>query len=282
MTDWLVARHEQLQLYLWLGSFVLVALWESFQPRREFSSGTGIRWLTNVGLMALGFLLARVALPFAAYSFALFAQTRGWGLFNQLSLPTWLACVIAVLMLDLGNYGVHRLFHVVPVLWRCHKIHHSDLDVDCGTAIRHHPIEFVIALGADLLIIAAIGAPPAAVLIATVVGAIASVFNHGNVMLPATLDRPVRRILVTPDMHRIHHSALIAEINSNFSNLLPWWDHLFATYREEPEAGHELMELGLSEARTPGDVTLWKLLAMPFRVTGSALTPSTPETDPQT
>jgi sterol desaturase/sphingolipid hydroxylase (fatty acid hydroxylase superfamily) len=207
-------------------------------------------------------------------------QERGWGLFNYLTLPMWLSCILAVLMLDLGTYAVHRLFHT-RLLWRYHKVHHCDLDVDCGTAIRHHPIESVLVLGIELIIIASIGATPLAVLIAVTLAAVAAVFNHGNLAIPESIDRLVRRLLVTPDMHRIHHSAIVHESNSNFSNLFPWWDHLFSTYRYEPQLGHESMTLGLEEVRTTKDVTLWRLLAMPFLSAKSTAASSTPGPQPQ-
>jgi sterol desaturase/sphingolipid hydroxylase (fatty acid hydroxylase superfamily) len=280
MASWLLAHQAQVQSYLWLGSVIAVALWESFQPRRELAAGTAARWFNNIALKGAGFLLVWLCLPVAALSVAVLAQERGWGLFNYLTLPMWLSCVLAVLMLDLGTYAVHRLFHT-RLLWRYHKIHHCDLDVDCGTSIRHHPIESVLVLGTELVIIAAIGAPPLAVLIALTLAAIAAVFNHGNVAMPATIDRLLRRFLVTPDMHRIHHSAMVHESNSNFSNLLPWWDHLFSTYRHEPQLGHESMALGLEEARTTKDVTLWRLLAMPFLSRKSTPASSTPGPQPQ-
>jgi sterol desaturase/sphingolipid hydroxylase (fatty acid hydroxylase superfamily) len=278
MTSWLFEHQAQLQWYLWLGSFALVAVWESFKPRRQLITATGARWFNNIALTSLGALLAQFCLPLAAFAFAVLAEERGWGLFNQLSLPFWLSCVLAVLIMDFATYGIHRLFHVIPALWRCHKIHHTDLDVDCGTAIRHHPIEFLIAAGADLAIIGAIGAPPLAVFIAVALGAVASVFNHGNVAIPATVDRLLRRIVVTPDMHRIHHSVVTVESNRNFANLFTWWDYLFSTYQGEPRRGHEGMDLGVGEARAAADVTFWQLLAMPFRHPHSAVkTPSTGE-----
>jgi sterol desaturase/sphingolipid hydroxylase (fatty acid hydroxylase superfamily) len=280
MANWLLAHQAQVQSYLWLGSFVAVALWESFRPRRPLATGAAARWFNNIALQGAAFLLVWLCVPVAAFSFAVLAQERGWGLFNYLSLPAWLSCMLAVLMLDLGTYAVHRLFHT-RLLWRYHKVHHCDLDVDCGTAIRHHPIESVLVLGTELIIIASVGAPPLAVLIAVTLAAVAAVFNHGNVAIAARIDRLMRRFIVTPDMHRIHHSVMVHENNSNFSNLLPWWDHLFSTYRHEPQLGHESMVLGLEEARTMKDVTLWRLLAMPFLSPKTTAASSTPGPQPQ-
>ena len=280
MSAWLLAHEAQIQSYLWLTSFILVALAESFWPRRTLCAGTGVRWFNNVALTAIGLGVLRLCVPITALSFAVLVEERGWGFFNSVQLPVWLSCALTLIVLDLGNYAVHRLFHTAP-LWRYHKIHHCDLDFDCGTAIRHHPVETVLGLGAELLIIAAIGAPPVGVLIALTLAAVASVFNHGNVALPSLTDRFLRRLIVTPDMHRIHHSALVPEGNSNFANLFPWWDHLFSTYCDVPQLGHESMAIGIEEARTQADVTLWKLLAMPFYPRGTPSGSTSASAQPQ-
>jgi len=271
MTEWLIASQAQVQSWLWLGSFGLVAVWESFGPRRPHTSGTATaaRWFNNITLTALGALLVQVCLPFAAFAFATLAQQKGWGILNRVHLPLWLSCALAVLIMDLGAYCIHRLFHAVPALWRCHKVHHSELEVDCSTAIRHHPLEFLLVAAANLALIAVIGAPPLAILIATVLGAVAAVFNHGNVAIAPPLEHILRRIVVTPDLHRVHHSVVPVESNRNFANLFPWWDHLFSTYQSQPRVAHETMELGLSEARAAKDVTLWKILLLPFRQGGT-------------
>ena len=268
MSQWLLAHHIDLQWWVWLGSFGLVAVWESFRPRRVPTTPTASRWLSNVSLTGLSMLLATVCLPLAAITFAIVAEQKEWGLFNRLSLPLWLSCALAVLILDLSAYWVHRLFHTVPAFWRLHKVHHSELDVDCSTAVRHHPIEFLLVSGAILLVIAAIGASPLAVLISVILGTVAAVFSHGNVATPRELDKILRRIVVTPDMHRVHHSAAHRESNHNFGNLFPLWDHLFSTYQAQPRAGHENMEIGIAEIRTVEDVRLWKLLVLPFKGPG--------------
>jgi sterol desaturase/sphingolipid hydroxylase (fatty acid hydroxylase superfamily) len=248
-----------------LGSFGCAAVWETFLPRRPFALPLGQRWFHQIALTALGSLLCRLCLPLAAFSVAVLVQREGWGLFNQLPLPSWASLVLGVIAIDLGSYAQHRLFHAAPLLWRFHQIHHSDLDVDCGTAIRHHPAETLVAQAFEMLMIAALGLAPLAVLIAVALGGIASVFNHANVALPQSVDRVLRWLVVTPDMHRIHHSADIVESNTNFANVFPWWDRLFSTYRHEPLLGQARMALGLAEMRAAGDLTLWKLLALPFR-----------------
>jgi sterol desaturase/sphingolipid hydroxylase (fatty acid hydroxylase superfamily) len=276
MADWLLAHQAQLQTYLLLGSFGIVAVWESFAARRPFATPLGIRWFNNLTLLALGLLVSRLCVPVAAFAFAMLAEQRNWGLLNRLTLPLWLSCALGVMVIDLASYALHRLFHAAPLLWRFHRIHHSDLDVDCGTAIRHHPVEALAGLAFDLAIIWTLGIPPLAVFLAAVLIGMASVFNHGNVALRPAADRLLRRLVVTPDMHRVHHSANVAESNSNFAMLLPWWDHLFSTYQRQPLLGHEGMELGIAEARTAGDVTLLKLLMLPFRrVRAPALAEST-------
>jgi sterol desaturase/sphingolipid hydroxylase (fatty acid hydroxylase superfamily) len=267
MTDWLLEHQAAFQFYLWLGVFGVVALWESFGPRRALGTSAVARWSRNLAMAGLDALIARVALPLTAIALAAWSAQHGWGLLNQLSVPFWLAIAVSVAAMDLANYAVHRLFHTVPLLWRCHKIHHSDLDVDCTTALRHHPIEYLLVAGTMLTFIALVGASPVAVLIAATVDLCAAAFNHGNVAIPEAIDRRLRRFMVTPDMHRIHHSALVAEGNRNFGNVFPWWDRLFATYQPAPGIDHKRMDLGLDEARAPEDVTLLKLLALPFRST---------------
>lgn len=265
MADWLLAHQAQLQTDVLLASFGVVAVWESFAKRRVERTPLGVRWLNNVALAALGVALSRLCLPVAIVTFAMMAEQRGWGPLKRVTLPFWMLGAIGILAVDLANYAKHRLFHAVPLLWRFHRIHHSDLDMDCGTAIRHHPGEVLAGFGFDLAVIWALGIPPLAILLATMLTGIASVFNHGNVRLPDAADRLLRRFVVTPDMHRVHHSAIGAEGNSNFAMLFPWWDHLFATYRRQPLLGHHAMELGIAEAPTTREVTLLCLLALPFR-----------------
>jgi sterol desaturase/sphingolipid hydroxylase (fatty acid hydroxylase superfamily) len=265
MTGWLLEHQAAVQFYVWLGAFGLVALWESFGPRRALGTPTAARWSGNMALAASDAVVARLCLPVSAVAVAAWADQQSWGLLKQLSVPHWAAFAVGVAAMDLANYGAHRLLHAVPLLWRCHKIHHSDLDFDCSTALRHHPIEYLVVAGTMLASIVLIGAPPVAVMTAATLDLVAAVFNHGNIALPAAIDRVLRRFVVTPDMHRIHHSVLMAEGNRNFGNVFPWWDRVFATYQAAPKIDHKRMELGLPEARAPEDVTLLKLLALPFR-----------------
>jgi sterol desaturase/sphingolipid hydroxylase (fatty acid hydroxylase superfamily) len=210
-------------------------------------------------------LLTRIVAPAGAVGFALFAEARGWGLFNVITWPAWLELLLALLVLDLAIYLQHRVFHYVPVLWRLHRMHHADLDVDVTTGARFHPIEILLSLGIKFFVIVPLGAPPLAVLLFEIVLNVTSMFNHSNVLMPPAIERLLRWLVVTPDMHRVHHSILRRETDSNFGFNFPWWDRLFRTYRPQPEAGHETMMLGIEQFRDPKELRLDRMLAQPFR-----------------
>jgi sterol desaturase/sphingolipid hydroxylase (fatty acid hydroxylase superfamily) len=195
---------------------------------------------------------------------ALLAQKSGWGLLNSFALPYWLPVVIGVAVLDLVIYLQHVMFHTVPVLWRLHMMHHADLDFDVTTGLRFHPIEVILSMGIKLSVVVVIGPPALAVLIFEILLNTTSMFNHGNIRLPSTIDRKLRLLVVTPDMHRVHHSVTIRETNSNFGFNLPWWDRLLGTYRDQPAAGHEGMTIGLAQFRDPKRLTFLWMLALPF------------------
>jgi len=264
--DRLLLTHEPLiRLASFAAVLALMAAWELLAPRRAQAIGRGLRWPNNLGIVVLDTLLLRLVFPTAAVGFALFAQARGWGLLNAVALPQWLAVIGAVVMLDLAIYLQHVLFHAVPALWRLHRMHHADLEFDVTTGLRFHPLEILLSMGIKLAVIAALGPPAAAVLVFEVLLNATSMFNHGNVRMPAALDRALRWIVVTPDMHRVHHSVLPDETNSNFGFNLPWWDRLLGTYRARPEAGHEAMTLGIEQFREPRELWLHRLLLQPFR-----------------
>jgi len=264
--DRLLLTHEPLiRLASFAAVLALMAAWELLAPRRAQAIGRGLRWPNNLGIVVLDTLLLRLVFPTAAVGFALFAQARGWGLLNAVALPQWLAVIGAVVMLDLAIYLQHVLFHAVPALWRLHRMHHADLEFDVTTGLRFHPLEILLSMGIKLAVIAALGPPAAAVLVFEVLLNATSMFNHGNVRMPAALDRALRWIVVTPDMHRVHHSVLRDETNSNFGFNLPWWDRLLGTYRARPEAGHEAMTLGIEQFREPRELWLHRLLLQPFR-----------------
>lgn len=192
------------------------------------------------------------------------AQERGWGLFNNYPVPYAAAVVLSILALDLVIYFQHVMFHAVPLLWRMHRMHHADLDFDLTTGVRFHPFEIVISLGIKIGAVALLGAPILAVLLFEILLNATSIFNHANWRLPLGLDRVLRWFVVTPDMHRVHHSVHRDETNSNFGFNLPWWDRVFGTYRAQPREGHERMTIGLTQFRDPRQLHLWRLLIQPF------------------
>ena len=261
----LLTHEPAIRLGAFAGIFAAMAIWELLAPRRRQVIGRLRRWPSNLGIVVLDSLLVRFAFPFAAVALALLAETRGWGLFQALEAPIWLAAIASVILLDLAIYLQHVLFHAVPVLWRLHRMHHADLEIDVTTGARFHPLEILLSMGIKLVVVAALGTPAVAVLIFEVLLNATSMFNHGNVRLPERVDRVLRWLVVTPDMHRVHHSVLPRETNSNFGFNLPWWDRLLGTYRAQPAAGHEGMTIGIEQFRDPIELRLDRMLAQPFR-----------------
>ena len=242
-----------------------MAMWELAAPRRKQELGRQARWPGNLGIVFLDTLLVRLIFPMGAMGVALLAEARGWGLFNAFGIPTWVAVPAGVILLDLAIYLQHVLFHAVPVLWRLHRMHHADLEFDVTTGVRFHPVEILLSMVIKLGVVAALGAPALAVLTFEVLLNATSMFSHGNVSLPAGLDRVLRWIVVTPEMHRVHHSIKAHETNSNFGFNLPWWDQLFGTYRDQPEAGHLGMTIGIAQFRDSAEQRLDHMLTQPFR-----------------
>jgi sterol desaturase/sphingolipid hydroxylase (fatty acid hydroxylase superfamily) len=254
-----------LRLGAFAGVFVLVALWEALAPRRRRRFSRAQRWPHNLGLVALNAVVLRLLAPGAALAVALAAEDGRLGLLNLPALPAWSRVVLALLLLDLAIYLQHRLFHAVPALWRLHRVHHADPDYDVTTGLRFHPIEIGLSLAVKCAVIAAIGAPVLAVLAFEIVLNAAAMFNHANGRLPPAIDLWLRWLIVTPDMHRVHHSAILRETNSNFGFSLPWWDRLFGTYRAQPAAGHAAMRIGVAGLQGAGELNLARLLAQPLR-----------------
>lgn len=258
-------EHEGLiRLTCFITVFALVAYAETISPRRVLTVAKGERWFNNLGLIALASAMIKWGVPLAATTIAAAAEAKGWGLFNQLQWPLWWRVVVAILILDLVIYLQHLMFHAVPLLWRLHMVHHADLDLDVSSGLRFHPIEIAISMGIKMMIVAALGLPVVAVLLFEITLNATAMFNHGNLHLPQSVDRVLRWITVTPDMHRVHHSVLIRETNSNFGFNFPWWDRLFGTYRAQPAAGHTGMTIGIGPFRTTKQVGLWRLLLLPF------------------
>ena len=242
-----------------------MVVWEFLAPRRDEKIGRWARWPSNIGVVVLDTVLVRLLFPIGAVGLAMLAESRGWGLLNAFDIPAWAAIPVGVILLDLAIYLQHVLFHAVPALWRLHRMHHADLEFDVTTGIRFHPIEILLSMGIKLAVVASLGTPAVAVLIFEILLNATSMFNHGNVELPARLDRALRWIVVTPEMHRVHHSIKPRETNSNFGFNLPWWDRLFGTYRDQPEAGHVGMSIGIEQFRDAREQRLDRMLTQPFR-----------------
>jgi sterol desaturase/sphingolipid hydroxylase (fatty acid hydroxylase superfamily) len=254
-----------IRLGVFISVFSAMALWEAVAPRRPRSYSRFQRWPSNLAIVALNTALARVLFPTAAVGLALLAEKRGWGLLNNLPISPWAALVASVVLLDLAIYLQHVMFHAVPALWRVHRMHHADLDFDVTTGARFHPIEIVLSILIKFGAVAALGAPVLGVLIFEVVLNATSMFNHGNVRIPVGFDRCLRWLVVTPDMHRVHHSIVVGETNSNFGFNLPWWDRLLGTYRDQPAAGHDRMTIGIEQFRELRELWLDRMLLQPFR-----------------
>ncbi|HEY6361203.1 MAG TPA: sterol desaturase family protein [Vicinamibacterales bacterium] len=242
--------------------FAAIAVWEWRRPRRT-PQVRGARWAAHITLAALNVLVVRIIAPASAVTFALWGERNGWGLLRAASAPSWLEAAFAIGVLDLVVYFQHRLLHAVPWLWRTHRIHHADLHFDVTTGVRFHPFEIALSTLIKGATIVALGASPVAVLVFEIILNAGSLFSHANGSLPAAVDRRLRRVFVTPDMHRVHHSIVVAEQNANFGFNVSWWDRLFGTYCATPAAPHESMPIGVAEWRGPRTHGLGALLSDP-------------------
>jgi sterol desaturase/sphingolipid hydroxylase (fatty acid hydroxylase superfamily) len=251
MGDIILSNHMAIRLASFSLVLVVMALWEVLAPRRPLQLTRLERWPHNLGVVLLNTLLVRVLFPTAAVGMALYAQARGWGLLSGTEISTWILVPLCVLVLDLAIYLQHVMFHAVPMFWRFHRMHHADLDFDVTTGARFHPVEIVLSMLIKFAVIIAIGPPAVAVLVFEVILNATSMFNHSNARIGPVIDRVLRYFVVTPDMHRVHHSIEDDETNSNFGFNLPWWDRLFGTYRDQPRAGHMGMTIGIHGFREP-------------------------------
>lgn len=252
------------RLGFFFGIFVLVAVGEYISPRRDLKTSKVVRWFSNMAIVAVNSLAVRLLFPLIGIHVAFTAQEKGWGLLNVLDLPEWLSVLIGILVLDLIVYLQHVMFHSVPLVWRLHMMHHADMDIDVTTGLRFHPIEIIISMLIKMTVIAALGPSVFTVILFEIILNGTAMFNHGNLKLPSGLDRYLRLLVVTPDMHRVHHSVTIRETNSNFGFNFPWWDRLLGTYRAQPVAGHEKMTIGLAQFRDSRKNNLIWMLIMPF------------------
>lgn len=260
------ANEPAIRLAFFLGTFAVVALWEVVAPRRELIVSKAYRWASNVGLVVFNTVLVRLLFPLAAVGLALFCAENGWGVLNHFQVPFWIAVPLAVIVMDFVIWLQHVMVHAVPLLWRLHRVHHADIDYDVTTGARFHPIEIILSMLIKFATIVVLGPPVVAVVIFEVLLNATSMFNHGNIRLPASLDRLLRWVVVTPDMHRVHHSIEDDETNSNFGFNLTWWDRLFGTYREQPRGGHTGMTIGIRDFNDPREVDrLDGMLWLPFK-----------------
>lgn len=257
-------REELYRLGIFLTLFGLLAIWEIITPRRKRVGSKPVRWFSNFTLVGMNTLLVPVIVPIVALTMAGLAGERGWGLLNNYELSYPVSVVLSVIVLDFVIYLQHIMFHAVPILWRLHRVHHSDVDLDVTSGTRFHLIEIVISMMIKVCAVALLGAPVLAVLIFEVLLNGTAMFNHANIRLPIAADRVLRLFVVTPDMHRIHHSVIKEELNTNFGFNLPWWDHLCGTYRAQPVQGHEGMTIGVDRFRSPRDQYPDRLLVQPF------------------
>lgn len=257
-------REIAIRLIFFFSLFVLFAVWERYNPRRQQWIPKKQRWFNNLSIASLDALIVRLLLPLVPVSVALLAKERGWGLFSLFDMPYLLEASLAVIALDFVIYIQHVLFHAIPLLWRFHIVHHADLDLDVTSGLRFHPIEIILSMAIKLTAVALLGAPPGAVLLFEMLLNGTSMFNHSNLFIPLNLDRILRLFVVTPDMHRVHHSVILKETDSNYGFSLPWWDRLLGTYRSQPTQGHQTMRIGLSRFLNDKRQTLRWLLVLPF------------------
>ena len=266
LNDWIFQSETHLRIAFFIGIFLILALSEFLFPKRSKNIGVPqkVRWISNLSIMILDNLIMRLILPLLSIGMAVLAQKYDWGIFNRYEIPYWLNLLLTIVVLDLVIYLQHIMFHAVPIFWRFHRMHHADLDFDVTTGIRFHPIEIILSMGIKIGAVALIGASPLGVLVFEVLLNATSMFSHSNLRLPLLIDRVVRYGIVTPDMHRVHHSIQGHETNSNFGFNFSIWDRLFGTYLDQPSAGHLKMTIGITDFRNSKYLRLDWLLLIPF------------------
>jgi sterol desaturase/sphingolipid hydroxylase (fatty acid hydroxylase superfamily) len=264
MPDWILAQEPTLRFGAFAGVLLAMLAAEHFWPRRGEPMQRRSRWATNLSIVVIDALLVRLLIPLGATGTAIWAEVRGYGLFHATGWAPAVEAVLAFLALDLLIYWQHRLFHGIPLFWRLHRMHHSDLGFDATTGVRFHPVEILVSILIKMGAIVGLGAPAAAVIAFEIALNATSLFNHANLRLPPAVDRALRRLIVTPDMHRVHHSVHRAEHDRNYGFNLSWWDHLFRSYCAQPRDGHTAMQIGLTQFREPADQRLLRLLAQPL------------------
>tara|TARA_R110002124_G_scaffold45674_3_gene137877 strand:+ start:1487 stop:2329 length:843 start_codon:yes stop_codon:yes gene_type:complete len=276
MSESFLSAEPTARLAVFLGMLLLMVVWEIAAPRRRQEIPRLLRWTNNIGIVVIDTILVRLAFPVVAVGLAIISQERGWGFFNIFELPGPLVFIVSLLALDLAIYLQHVMFHAVPALWRLHRMHHADLEFDVTTGLRFHPGEILLSMGIKLAVVAALGPPAVVVLLFEILLNASSMFNHSNIKIPQSIDGVLRLLVVTPDMHRVHHSVDPKETNSNYGFNVPWWDRLLGTYRAQPAKGHKGMDIGIEQFRTRRDLWLDSMLTQPVRgpASGYALDPS--------
>jgi sterol desaturase/sphingolipid hydroxylase (fatty acid hydroxylase superfamily) len=265
LTEFALVHEPLVRVTAFILTLAAMVLWEIRSPRRDLVAPKWKRWKNNLALLLMNSLIVRILFPAAAVGFAAFAHTHQMGLLQMIAMPEALATIAAILLLDLAIYLQHLVFHALPLLWRLHRVHHADLDFDVTTGTRFHPIEILLSMGIKFLIIITLGPPVIAVLIFETLLNVTAMFNHSNISMPSQVDRILRSLLVTPDMHRVHHSIDRIETNANFGFCFSFWDRLLGTYKPVPTLGHTAMTIGIPGFRNPRDVVNLKgMLANPF------------------
>ncbi|MCG9699788.1 sterol desaturase family protein [Vibrio natriegens] len=254
-----------IRLGCFVGVLLLCTLWENVLPRKVLTVSRAFRWVNNLSLVALNSVVIALVMPIAAFQAAFIASEHQWGLFQLLSLPDWLNVLLSIILLDFIIYVQHVIFHRVPVLWKLHRMHHADLDIDVTTGARFHPIEILISMVIKIGAVFMLGVSPIAIVMFEIILNASAMFNHSNAKLALPVDAWLRKAIVTPDMHRVHHSVIPRETHSNFGFFLSVWDRMFSTYRAQPELGHEHVVIGLPDIRDKQEQRLDKLLTQPFR-----------------
>jgi len=264
--EFLLANEKEVRMSFFFGMLVLIGLWEVVAPRRTLTISKAVRWVNNLGLVFLNSFILRLLFPAAAVGVAQLASEKGWGLFNYYDVPFWYGVIAVVIIMDFVIYIQHVMVHAIPMLWRLHRVHHADPDYDVTTGARFHPIEIILSMLIKFATILLLGPAVIAVIIFEIMLNATAMFNHGNIGLPKAVDKVMRWFLVTPDMHRVHHSVEDDETNSNFGFSLTWWDRLFGTYREQPRAGQIGMTIGIHKFNDPKQVSwLPGMLTLPFK-----------------
>jgi sterol desaturase/sphingolipid hydroxylase (fatty acid hydroxylase superfamily) len=265
--DSFVTTYEkEIRVSFFFSMIAIIGVWELLAPKRTLSVSKTVRWANNLALVFLNSFMVRLVFPMAAVGVAITAQENQWGLLNNIEIPMWLATVLAIIIMDLVIYIQHVMVHAIPFLWRFHRVHHADPDYDLTTGSRFHTVEIFLSNGIKFCTILLLGPAAFAVVIFEVILSATAMFNHGNIHLPKIIDHILRLILVTPDMHRVHHSTEDDETNSNFGFSLPWWDRLFGTYRDQPRGGHAAMQIGIRSQQSEREITwISGMLTLPFK-----------------